>query len=238
MKKHILISFIVFSAFSYSCNDPKNKTHTLRQLENNKENSIDIQSVEKPDLSNLNEKFSKSSKEEIEKMLNKKGINIFDVSYGMHYLGNRYFAEDNFEKGMYYQHLAADKYLNPLAMLRLAIMYSKTKEEIASNLPQGTKIDFERDYEKSFRYMIWALNTAVLTMEYFEDRTIVDDINRYGAPIIKLYEKPDSNMLKVFDIDKAEKKAKKELPEIEAAFLKVYKPKKKANDPNKSILSS
>jgi hypothetical protein len=141
-------------------------------------------------------------------------------------LGNRYFAEDDFEKGMYYQQLAADEYLNPYAMLRLAIIYSKTKEEISSKLPKGKKIEFERDYEKSFQYLLLAINTAVLTMEYFEDRSVMDDINKFGAPLVELYEKRDSSLLKDFDIAKSEEKAKKELPDIKAAFLRVYKPKK------------
>jgi hypothetical protein len=64
-------------------------------------------------------------------------------------------------------------------------------------------------------------------MEYFEDRTAVDDINKFGAPLIEFYEKRDSNLLRDFDIAKAEEKGKKELPEIKAKFLKVYGVKKK-----------
>ena len=227
MKKTLFLAFILLSALGCRSDNPKNKSITLHQLENNQEISLEIESIEKPDLIALNQNFSEASKEEIEKLLNKKGLNFFEASYGLHYMGNRYFAENNFEKGMYYQHLAADKYLNPYAMLWLAIMYSKTKKEIASSLPEGMDIKFERDYEKSFHYMIWALNTAVLTMEYFEDRSIVNDVNKYCAPLIKLYERRDSSILKDFDIVKAEEKAKKELPEIKAAFLKMYKPKKK-----------
>jgi len=226
MKKLIIITSLIVTVFACNSDNPKNKSYTLEQLEQNKQNSLGIESIEKPDLMALNQKLSEAKKEEIEKILQKKGLNFFEASYALHYLGNRYFADDNFEKGMFYQHLAADEYLNPYAMLRLAIMYSKTKEEIAARLPKGKEINFERNFPKSFRYLLWALNTAILTMEYFEDRTAVDDINKFGAPLIELYEKRDSSLLKDFDIAKAEENGKKELPEIEAKFLKVYGVKK------------
>jgi hypothetical protein len=70
--------------------------------------------------------------------------------------------------------------------------------------------------------MLLALNTAVLTMEYFEDRSVLDDVNKFGAPLVEFYEKRDSILLKDFDIAKAEEKGKKDLPEIKAMFLKVY----------------
>lgn len=225
MKKLLIIAVVIFSILACNSDNPKNKAYTLEQLEQNKQNSLGIESIEKPDLMALNQKMSEAKKEEIEKLLQKKGLNFFEASYALHYLGNRYFAEDNFEKGLFYQHLAADEYLNPYAMLRLAIMYSKSKEDIATRLPKGKEIKFERDYAKSFRYLLWALNTAVLTMEYFEDRTAVDDINKFGAQLIEFYEKRDSNLLRDFDIAKAEEKGKKELPEIKAMFLKVYRVK-------------
>jgi hypothetical protein len=226
MKNYFFAFSLLFIVLACKSDNPKNRIYSLEQLEKNKQNALGIESIEKPDLMALTQKLNEAKKEEIEKMLQKKGLNFFEASYGLHYLGNRYFAEDDFEKGIYYQQLAADEYLNPYAMLRLAIIYSKTKEEISAKLPKGKKIEFERDYEKSFRYLLWSINTGVLTMEYFEDRTVMDDINKFGAPLIELYEKRDSSLLRDFDIAKAEEKAKKEVPEIKAAFLRVYKPKK------------
>jgi hypothetical protein len=226
MKYYFFVITLLFIVIACESDNPKNSNYSLEQLEKNKQNALGLESIENPDLLALTQKLNEAKKEEIEKLLQKKGLNFFEASYGLHYLGNRYFAEDDFEKGMYYQQLAADEYLNPYAMLRLAIIYSKTKEEISSKLPKGKKIDFERDYEKSFRYLLLAINTAVLTMEYFEDRSVMDDINKFGAPLVELYEKRDSSLLKDFDIAKSEEKAKKELPDIKAAFLRVYKPKK------------
>ncbi len=226
MKYYFFVITLLFIVLACESDNPKNSNYSLEQLEKNKQNALGLESIEKPDLLALTQKLNEAKKEEIEKLLQKKGLNFFEASYGLHYLGNRYFAEDDFEKGMYYQQLAADEYLNPYAMLRLAIIYSKTKEEISSKLPEGKKIDFERNYEKSFRYLLLAINTAVLTMEYFEDRSVMDDINKFAAPLVELYEKRDSSLLKDFDIAKSEERAKKELPDIKAAFLRVYKPKK------------
>ena len=233
MKNFFLFTALVFIAIACTGDNPKNKKYTLEQLEKNRENSLGIESIEKPDLMALNQQLSESKKEEIEKLLQKKGLNFFEASYGLHYLGNRYLAENNFEKGMYFQHLAADEYMNPYAMLRLSMIYSKTKEEILENLPKGTKLNFKRDYEKSFHYMILALNTSILTMEYFEDRTVFDDINRFAAPLVEFYERRDSSLLKEFDFVKAEEKGNKELPAIKEAFIKVYKPKKKIEEESK-----
>jgi len=236
MKRSFFIAALIIMVAACKSEAPKNKNYTLEELEKNQKNSLGIESIEKPDLVALNQKLSEAKKEDIEKMLQKKGLNFFEASYGFHYLGNRYFSENNFEKGLYYQQLSADEYLNPYAMLRLSMIYSKTKEEILADLPKGTKLNFKRDYEKSFRYLILALNTSILTMEYFEDRSVVDNINRFAAPLIEFYEKRDSSLLNEFDIVKAEEKAKKDLPTIKEGFLKVYKPKKKTEekmpDPN------
>jgi hypothetical protein len=229
MKKFLL--FLLLPCLLAAClgENPKFKTYSLQQLEANNENSLQLASEENPDIYRLVQKLSEMDRSSIEKLLQKKGLNIFEASYGFHFLGNRYFTENQFEKGMFYQQLSADQYMNPYAMLRLSLIFSKSREEIQSSLPEGQAANFQQDYSKSFYYLHRAINAGILTMEYFKDRTVLDDINRFGSPLIELYERKDSVILSKFDIQKAEKKAAENLAEIEKAFLKVYNPTLKTN---------
>jgi hypothetical protein len=225
MKRIISLVFLIITVIACKTDNPNNKSYSLEQLEKNKQNNLGLASTEKPDLYAMNGQLSEMDRAAIEKFLQKKGLNIFEASYGLHFLGNRYFSENQFEKGMFYQQLAADEYLNPYAMLRLSLIYSKTKEEIQSDLPKGQAENFSQDYAKSFHYLHRAVNISILTMEHFQDRTVMDDINKFGNPLLDVFEKKDSILLKNYDVEALEKKAKESLPEIEKTFFVVYRPK-------------
>ena len=72
MKKLLIIAVVIFSILACNSDNPKNKAYTLEQLEQNKQNSLGIESIEKPDLMALNQKMGEAKKEEIEKLLQKK----------------------------------------------------------------------------------------------------------------------------------------------------------------------
>jgi hypothetical protein len=223
MKQFFYIFGLIFLAAACKTDNPENKSFRLPELEKNKDNVLKLRVEEKPDLMVLTDKLSEMNRGGIEKFLEKKGLSLFEASYALHFLGNRYFSENQFDKGMLYQQIAADYYLNPYAMLRLALIYSKSADEIQKSLPKGQATYFKQDFAKSFYYLHWAINTAIMTMEYFSDRTVAEDINRFGAPIISLYEKKDAAILGNFDITAAEKKAVDNLPIIKATFEKLYR---------------
>jgi len=158
----------------------------------------------------------------MEERLQKKGVGLFEASYGFHFLGNAYFQQDSFDKGLYYQKVAAETYLNPLANLRLARIYTKTASEIKSRVPKGEAMNFKQDYGKVYTYLNKALNYAILTMSKLNDRTIIDDVNHFAAPLIEVFQKRDSVILGDFVVTAWEIKTEKKLPQLEASFHKIY----------------
>lgn len=223
MKRNLFFFYLFILSFSLSCtNDNTNRSFKLSELEDNRKNSLRLRIEKQPDILRRNEKLSVMDRYSVENFLRQKDISFFDASFGIHFLGNRFFLEDNFEKGLYYQHLSADEYMNPYAMLKLAIIYSKDTNEILKSLPKGVKLNFKKDLEISFRYLHRAINTAILIMEKFNDRTAIDDINRFGQPLIELFEKRDSNTLGSFDVKAAEEKAALDIKNIKSDFNKIY----------------
>lgn len=217
-----LLSLLCIFLLFLSCQNQEARSYSLEELENNEENVLGLYVAEQPAIQKLCQELGAMGREEIIEFLQKKDIGLFEASYGFHFLGNRYFVEDEFDKGMHYQYVAADQYLNPLAQLRIALLYYKPTAEIKGALPEGQGKDFAQDFAKSYHYLHLALNYSMLTMSEFADRTAIDDVNHYGRPLIDVFQKKDSTILGDFDVDAAAAKMKAYLPELESKFNTVY----------------
>ncbi len=220
----LAFSFLVI-VFLTACQSEKTKVYSLSELEQNKKNILGLKANTQPDLKKLcDDLFEIEGREKLEKRLSKADIDLFEVSYIFYTLGVDYLRHNDFEKGMQYLHIAADDYLNPLAMIRLARIYVETKEVVSSKFPQGAVKDFEQDFQKVYHYLHWALNTAILTMEYFKDRYAIDIVNEIATPLIDGFEgqNPKFSPPSDFDKDAAAKDMEKQLPTIRAEFEKLY----------------
>ena len=216
-----LIAFLLIA-----CQPEVKKKLSLSDLEKNKNNNLALPIEEKIDLKGLcDELFEETDKDKLIKRLAKSKLSLQEASYTLHILGIKYFESDDFENGMRYQHIAADQYLNPLAMILLARVYADKKETVLEKFPEGSVKTFEQDFSKCYRYLHWALNCGILTMERFSDRYPTDRINYYATPLIDLFESKDSTRLGDFDIEAAVRKMEAELPDIRKQFEALY-PKK------------
>lgn len=222
-KLRSLLAIALFLCLITACENEANKKFTLSELENNKGNILGLKVEDKLDIKGLCDALlEEENKEKLEKRLGKNGLGLIEASYVFHILGIKYFEADDFEKGMLYQHLAADQYLNPLAMVLLARIYSERKETVVEKFPKGVVTDFEQDLSKSYHYLHWALNCAILTMEHFEDRYPTDQVNYHATPLINLFEGKDSTRLGSFDTAAAAKEMEAQLPEIKKEFEALY----------------
>jgi hypothetical protein len=222
MKNKLLALVAILSILSACQFDKAVKSHTVTELESNENNKLQLPTEEKPDILTLCKQLAEMDKAAIEKRLQKKGLGLFEASYSFYFLGSQYMANNEFDKGIKYQQVAADIYLNPMAMHNLAVIYSKTAEEIKKDLPEGQAKNFKQDFGKTYYYLHRALNSAVLTMENFNDRTAVDDVNRYAAPLITMFEQRDSAILRNFDFAAAEQKGAEDMKLIATQFKKMY----------------
>jgi uncharacterized protein YcfL len=216
----LIIGLIILT----SCESDKvAKSFTLSELEKNSANALKIPVEKKVDFLALCKEMATSDINKLSKRLQKKNVGLIEVSYGFYFLGSRYLEKDDFDKGLNILHIAADLYLNPLAMHKLAVIYAQTAEEIRKNVRAGQARNFKQDFEKSYFYIHRSINTAIMTMETFNDRTIVDDINKYALPLIELFEKKDSTILKNFNNEAALSKGKRDVQLIRSEFDKLYK---------------
>jgi hypothetical protein len=217
--RSVLLTLLILSACN---NDEASKSFTLSELEKNKANSLRLLVEEKIDLKALCKELAEADISGIEKRVQKKNAGLLEVSYGFYFLGSKYLEKNDFDKGLQYLHIAADHYLNPLAMHTLSVIYSKPAEMIKKGLNSSQASQFRQNFEKSYYYLHRALNSAILTMEKYNDRTIVDDVNKYALPLIEIFEKKDSTVLRNFDFQSAEARAKKDLSAIKSEFEGMY----------------
>lgn len=210
--------------FCFACqSDQPQKEFTVEELENNTQNQLELPVEEEVDLFRLQEELEKLDKGAIEKRLEKKGLALVEASYLFNTLGLRYFQEDNFKKGMYYHKVAADQYLNPLAMVRLAHIYSDSASDVQKKFPNAELSGFEQDFEKVYHYLHYGLNMAILTMERFQDDSAVKEVNYMSRSLTDLFQSRDSSILGDFDVQAAEEAMKKELPAIREKFENLYR---------------
>jgi hypothetical protein len=209
--------------FLTSCGkDQGAKSYSISELEKNKVNSLNLSVEKKVDFLAICREMASSDINSLTKRLQKKNVGLIEVSYGFYFLGSRYLEKDDFDKGINYLHIAADLYLNPLAMHKLAVIYAQPAAQIRKNVPNGQARNFKQDFDKSYYYIHRSINSAIMTMEAYNDRTILDDINKYALPLIELFEKKDSTILKDFDFQAAELRGKKDVQLIRSEFDKLY----------------
>lgn len=205
----------------FSCkNDKPQDISTTKKEEISPAFSYKVE--EKPDIMTLCKTLVEMDRKGLENKLSNKNIGLFEASYANFFLAGKYVEEGEFDKGFQLHQKAADLYLNPLSMHWLAFIYFKKEQEIKKDLKKGQARDLKQDFNKSYYYIHRAINSAILTMDHFNDRFALDDVNRYAIPIIEAFEKRDSVKLKNFDFAKAEENGKKDLVKLKSEFEKLY----------------
>lgn len=217
------LSCLLGLCFIIGCNSDNGlKQFSLKELETNFDNQLELALKPNPDLKKICEELSTLEKETLEKQLQKKGVDLIEVAYGFHFLGNRCFEKNDFDLGLHYQEIAAEVYLNPFANLRLARMYSFPNDKIKTKLPDGQGKDFKQDLNKSFLYLNNAINYAILSNSYLKDNYTIATINKIGGPLIDAFEKKDSSIVGHINIDSLTTVVQSRLPQLENHFKQLY----------------
>ena len=219
------IYFLLIGAFiiCMSCeSDRPLQAYSIEELEKNEQNDLKLAVEENPDILTLTGELEKLDRAGVEARLQKKGLGLMEASYLFYTLGLRYFQEEDFQNGMKYQKLAADQYLNPLAMIRLAHIYTDSTSSVQKMFPEADLGDFEQDFDKVYHYLHYGLNMAILSMEHFQDNYVVKEANFMSGPLTNLFQARDSSVIGNFDVKAAEAAMKAELPAIREKFEAFY----------------
>ncbi|MCP4438768.1 MAG: hypothetical protein GY810_07470 [Aureispira sp.] len=153
-----IFSLILLVAACTSINEEQPVSYTLEQLQDNMRNKQGLEVEPKIKIGELCESFKGQSLKEITKRLTKEDLGLYEASYGLHYMGNRYLQSGDFRHGIHFLEVAADEYFNPLSMLKLARIYYMSAEQIQASFPNGALDGFSQDWKKAYYYINMSLS--------------------------------------------------------------------------------
>jgi len=212
-------SFFLFcfcGMFLTACDTPR--SYALEELEDNTYNSLALPSEKTythEELQALLDELKNKDIASIKKDLSAKGVDLLRVCYGMYYLGNNYAQEGDFEEALKYHKIAAEQYLNPLSMLKMAQLYFK-----GSAVLPNANISFEPDLAKAYEHLHHAMecvteitlnNRSHLLAKITKDngRYLLDELNKEAES-------------GAFDKEAVRQKLKEELPDILSHLKEMY----------------
>ncbi|WMX15451.1 MULTISPECIES: hypothetical protein [unclassified Aureispira] len=145
MLKRLSLIFLLLSVYLFSCDT--SRSYTLEELESNTLNTLDlrIDSLDANDYQDLFDEFQNLDKEQILEQLNAKGLELHRASYGFYYLANQYAIAGEMESAKKYHYIAAENYLNPQSLLKLAEF----------------NFHITKDYKKAYEYLYQSLEITV-----------------------------------------------------------------------------
>lgn len=187
---NLLIVILLFSACS-SINQEEAVSYSLEQLQDNMRNKQQLKVEPKIKIGELCESLKAQSLEEIKERLTKESLGLYEASFGLHYMGNRYLQSGDFQHGFHFLEVAADEYLNPLAMLKLARIYYMPTEKLAESFPEGSLQGFEQDWQRAYYYINMSLSITeritggrrghyLIDVVVFNGVGILDQLTAYG----------------------------------------------------------
>lgn len=214
MKKSIIIFLVATIVFLSSCDNTRK--YSVEELENNQFNSLNLpvkEDINSKELSKVVDELAELDTKQLLEQLEVKGLELNKASYAFYYLGNNAVKENDFEKFYSYHKIAAEQYLNPLSMIKLAQMYQR-------GLPQ-LKNPIRPDLARSYEYLHQAMEC-------------ITEITRNNRTHVLVKNTKDIDMKMLEDLDKAAKagafkkreireKLKSELPELLGHLKDMYK---------------
>jgi tetratricopeptide (TPR) repeat protein len=146
MLKKLSLILPLFFLCLFSCDNPKN--YTLEELEKNHYNKLNLRveaALDAEGYQKLFEEFQDLHKEEILNRLSTKKLELHKASFGLYYLANAYAVEGDMENALKYHTIAAEDYLNPQSLLKLAEL----------------NFHVNKDYPKAYEYLHQSLEITI-----------------------------------------------------------------------------
>lgn len=192
MKVFVSLLFVMlFWGACTSINQEETVSYTLEQLQDNMRNKQGLKVESSVKIGELCEHFKAQSLEEIKEELSKEGLGLYEASYGLHYIGNRYLQAGDFKHGFHFLEVAADEYLNPLSMLKLARIYYMPTQKLEESFPEGGLDGFKQDWQRAYYYINMSLSITeqitggrrghyLIDVVVFNGVGILDELSAYG----------------------------------------------------------
>lgn len=144
------------------------------------------------DFSDVNEmlaSYTKLDQEQLLKTLEQEATTLYEVSYGLYFLSMRYMQQEAYQDGFRYLAIAADDYLNPLAMVKLARLYYHGAQKM--NIPPEVEVSREQDLVRAYYYITLAFQIGGVITDTFGKNKVLDAIVNGGLALLDTFNLPD-----------------------------------------------
>lgn len=188
-----------------SCDN--SRSYSLEELENNHYNQLQMPVDEKFTVEQYNALFDElysMNKEALLTRLSAKGLELHVASFGFYYLANEYVKEDDWAQAIKYHTIAANNYLNPHSLLKLA------------------ELNFfkEKNYAQAYEYLHTYLEVTVEITENNRSHPIAKSGKDKAQFMLETLEKLGSES--AFDKTAVREKLKAELPPLLLTYREMY----------------
>lgn len=205
MLKRLSLIAALFIVLLGACDD--SKSYTLEELETNSYNNLQLRvepALDADQFKELFEQFKVMGREQILGKLNEKNLELHQASFGLYYLANAYAANKDFENAIKYHEIAANQYINPQSLLKLA------------------EINFHvnKAYAIAYRYLHQSLEVKVEITENNRSHPLAKNGKDKAQFLLQELEKISDNG--GFDRQSIREELKKSLPVLLDKYRTIY----------------
>ncbi|WP_264790098.1 SEL1-like repeat protein [Aureispira anguillae] len=199
-----LFSFLLI-LFCTACEAPK--SYSLEELEQNHHNTLALPvkpNFDAEQYKTMFQVFQEMNQQQILEQLSATDLTLRHASFGFYYLANTYAANQDRENALKYHRIAAEQYINPQSLLKLAEF----------------NFHVTKDYAKAYEYLHQSLEIKVEITENNRSHPLSKNGKDKTQYILQELEKSGEN--KQFDKAKIREKLKKELPALLETYRTIY----------------
>ncbi len=159
----------------------------LDRLCNNHYNRLNLPVGKMSDVKQTIDVARKSTPAELKAKLNASKITLEEASWYLYYLGQKAIQNDDYKGYIKYMTVAADDYLNPWAMTKLAKVYYYDKAEWQKQFPKA-QITTDKNLEKSYVYLQVAFVIGGEVETDTKDNSILTGVTNGGLALKDTFE--------------------------------------------------
>lgn len=162
--------------------------------------------------------YTNWDKEELLNQLEQEAMTLYEVSYGLYCLSMRCMQQEAYQDGFRYLSIAADDYLNPLAMVKLARLYYHGAQKM--NIPPEVLVSREQDLVRAYYYITLAFQIGGVITDTFGKNKVLDAIVNSGLALLDTFNLPD--IKQKLAVQSADSTLLESLPEKVGIYREMY----------------
>ena len=220
--------FLLFSLTLLICSNNYQtyaQSYTLEEIRKNSGNSLNLAIDLNMDFELVWQSFKGMTQQEIESKLTGEKLNWHEASFGVYYLGSSYLMNEDFKNALECYIDAAENYINPMALVKIARINFIPKDELPSYISKLKS--FEPDIEIAYLSINKAMESANFIIKKQKDDTaqyIIELVVANGLGLLDTFNTP--SVKEQFNIKKADKKLKNAIKQMEEKYQIIYKKNK------------